>query len=135
MCSPLNKNKKRTGKKRKKKKKELKKNRKRGKKEKKKEQKKRIMLVSAGNYEKQYCFSRSAVSHIGRICIDVHVCLNVMCNLASYAEWLKNAGISWKLWKAVLLWTIRRIADLRYYIDVHVCMNVICNLASDAKLN
>ena len=41
------------------------------------------MLVSAGNYEKQYCSSRSAVSQIGGICIDVHVFMNAICNLAS----------------------------------------------------
>ena len=44
------------------------------------------MLVSAGNYEKQYCSSRSAVSEIRGICFDVHVCLNVICNLASDAK-------------------------------------------------
>ena len=44
------------------------------------------MLLSAGNYKKQYCSSQSAVSEIRGICIDVHVCLNVICNLASDAK-------------------------------------------------
>ena len=43
-----------------------------------------MMLVSAGNYEKQYC--RSAVSQIRGICVDVHVFMNVICNLASDAK-------------------------------------------------
>ena len=53
------------------------------KKDKKEKKKERMMLVSAGNYEKQYCSSRSAVSQIGGICIDVDVFMNVICNLAS----------------------------------------------------
>ena len=44
------------------------------------------MLVSAGNYENLYCSSRSAVSEIRGICIDVHVFMNVISNLASDAK-------------------------------------------------
>ena len=66
------------------KKKKKKKNRKKETEKKRKE--KRMVLVSAGNYEKQYCSSRSAVSQIGGICIDVHVFMNVICNLASNAK-------------------------------------------------
>ena len=64
--------------------KKIKNKKKKKKKDKRKERKeKRMMLVSAGNCEKQYCSSRSAVSQIGGICIDVHVFMNVICNLAS----------------------------------------------------
>ena len=71
-CIVLKKNKR---KKKKRKKKEKKKKQKQTKKEKKKKKRKekRMVLVSAGKYEKQYCSSRSAVSQIGGICIDVHV--------------------------------------------------------------
>ena len=44
------------------------------------------MLVSAGNYEKQYCSGRSALSQMRGIYIDGHICMNVKCNLASDAK-------------------------------------------------
>ena len=44
------------------------------------------MLVSPGNYEKQYCYGRSAVSQMRDIYIDGHICMKVKCNLASDAK-------------------------------------------------
>ena len=43
--------------------------------------KKYNMLVSAGNYEKQYCSSISVVSQIGGIILMI-----VICNIASGAK-------------------------------------------------
>ena len=48
--------------------------------------KKKKYAVSAGNYEKQYCSGRSAVLQIRGIHIDVHMCMNVKCYLASDAK-------------------------------------------------
>ena len=44
------------------------------------------MLVSAGNYEKQYCSGRSALSQMRGIYKNGHICMNVKCNLASNAK-------------------------------------------------
>ena len=43
--------------------------------------KKYNMLVSAGNYEKQYCFSILVVSQMGGI-----ILMEVICNIASGAK-------------------------------------------------
>ena len=44
------------------------------------------MLVSAVNYEKQFCSGRSAVSQMRGIYIDGHILMNVKYNLASDAK-------------------------------------------------